>query len=113
MEDWKAKGARRRGRIPALLQGICELAERRRARICRIPREEILTSFGMERRVNKRKVAEAAARLYPELASHLPPVRKPWMSEDPRSSIFDAAALVLTFSYRSKSSASGIGGSVE
>ena len=45
----------------------------------------------------KREIAEAIVREFPELEPRLPPVRKIWMSEDVRMSIFDAAALAITF----------------
>ena len=35
----------------------------------------------------------------PELTPWRPPFRKPWMSESHRASIFDAAALALTYFY--------------
>jgi hypothetical protein len=40
-------------------------------------------------------MAQAVAARFPELAPRLPPQRKPWMSEDCRMAIFDAAAFVL------------------
>ncbi len=100
VEDWTAKGARRRGRIPAFFRALSDLATKRGADCRKIPKEAILAAFGMERLLNKRKMAEAAARLLPDLACNLPPVRKPWMSEDVRTSIFDAAALALAFTHQ-------------
>ena len=35
---------------------------------------------------------------FPELTPYLPPERKPWISEDLRIAIFDAAAFALAFS---------------
>lgn len=43
----------------------------------------------------KHEIALAIAHLFPELASRLPPKRKPWMSEDKRMSIFDAVSFAL------------------
>jgi hypothetical protein len=45
---------------------------------------------------NKAKTARIVAAKFPELRSRLPPERKPWMSEDYRMAIFDAAAFALT-----------------
>jgi hypothetical protein len=39
----------------------------------------------------------AIAKRFPELALRLPRFRKPWMSEDYRMSIFDAAGFALAF----------------
>lgn len=44
---------------------------------------------------NKHDIAVAIADRFPELAPRLPRVRKPWMSEDYRMSIFDAVGLAL------------------
>lgn len=46
----------------------------------------------------KRELAEAVAERVPEIADLLPPVRKPWATEHPRTAIFDAAALALAYS---------------
>lgn len=50
-------------------------------------------AFGGEDRLTKYAVASALAQRFPELSWRLPPKRKPWQSEDYRTSIFDAAAL--------------------
>jgi Holliday junction resolvasome RuvABC endonuclease subunit len=42
---------------------------------------------------NKQEIASALAQRFAALALRLPPKRKPWQSEDPRMSIFDAVAL--------------------
>jgi hypothetical protein len=56
--------------------------------------------------INKRQLAEAVAKHIPAFQRYLPRVRKPWMSEDSRMHLFDAAALALTF-FQSPSAASG------
>jgi hypothetical protein len=45
----------------------------------------------------KQQIAMTIANQLPQLASRLPPLRQPWMSEDYRMSIFDAVALGLTY----------------
>ena len=46
----------------------------------------------------KQACAETLAAKFPvELASRLPPKRRPWMSEDPRMDIFDAVGLAAVF----------------
>ncbi len=49
-------------------------------------------------------MARFIAAKFPELARYLPPERKPWMSEDLRTAIFDAAAFALAFFLASKAS---------
>ena len=44
------------------------------------------------------------AERFPELARYPPPERKPWMSEDLKMAIFDAAAFALAFFLASKAS---------
>src|SRR5436309_11063316 len=58
--------------------------------------------FGGEERLTKYKIATALAERFAELASILPPKRKPWESEDYRVSIFDAAALGVAYFDRQK-----------
>lgn len=45
---------------------------------------------------SKHGIATAITREFPELEQRLPPVRKPWMSEDERMSIFDAFSFALS-----------------
>jgi hypothetical protein len=47
--------------------------------------------------VTKHKIAEAIAKHIPALDLYVPPARKPWMSENARMGIFDAAALAWLF----------------
>ena len=47
--------------------------------------------------IPKDAIAEAIVKHVPAFARYLPPVRKPWMSEDKKMGLFDAAALALTF----------------
>jgi len=54
----------------------------------------------------KHQVASALAERFAELAPILPPKRKPWQSEDYRTSIFDAAALGAAYFARCAKQAS-------
>jgi hypothetical protein len=51
--------------------------------------------------MTKHRLAETIARRIPGLQLYVPPVRKPWMSEDARMGIFDAAALASVYFYNS------------
>jgi hypothetical protein len=58
----------------------------------------IMKTFITDGQGTKHALAEIMAERFPdELGSRLPPKRKPWMSEDSRMNIFDAAALALVF----------------
>ena len=63
----------------------------------RISRAVLRRAFTAEQACTKYKIALAIAGRFPELAWRLPPIRKPWMSEDTRMGIFDAVALALAF----------------
>jgi hypothetical protein len=75
---------------------IKELAQSHRVRLRILSRNKIVGTFSGRSR-NKHEIALAIAERYPELASRLPPKRKPWQSEDYRMKMFDAAALGLTY----------------
>ena len=55
---------------------------------------ELFASHGA---TTKHAIAEIIAKHVPAFERYLPPPRKLWMSEDSRMSLFDAAALALTF----------------
>lgn len=90
------EGSRRCGRVQELLEAISLIKVKglkiKRLSIKRV--KKVFRTFGAE---TKYEIAHAVARQIPELASWLPRFRKPWMSEDKRTSIFDAAALALTY----------------
>ena len=52
---------------------------------------------GLSEEHYKQMVAEAIAKHIPAFERYVPPPRKPWMSEDSRMGLFDAAALGLVF----------------
>lgn len=96
MEDIEAKGSRRCRRVADLIDRISKLAGSRKIRVVRLSRLKVRRAFSAAG-ANKRRIATAVAGRFPELAPRLPPSRKPWMSEDYRMSIFDAAAMGLAY----------------
>jgi len=62
-----------------------------------MPVSRVKKVFAVFRANTKHEIAHAVAQQLPELAPRLPRFRKPWMSEDYRMAIFDAAALALTY----------------
>lgn len=97
IEDHTEKGSRRSTRIRRLYRLISNVALKEGIEIRRIPREAIFKCFASDGVKKKSDIARAIARELPELAHRLPPVRKIWMSEDPRQGLFDAAALGVAF----------------
>lgn len=104
VEDITKRGARRRERARSLIRDIIKLAARRKIKVCTVSRLKVKIMFCPSSAFNKHQAASSIAAQFPELEHHLPPLRKPWMSEDSRMSIFDATALALTF-YARKSNA--------
>jgi hypothetical protein len=88
---------RRCARIQSLLDRICRLATSEGLKSRSIKVSRVKKVFRTFRANTKYEIAHAVAQQLPELAPRLPPYRKPWMSEDYRMAIFDAAALALTY----------------
>ncbi len=91
-EDTRPKSARRHDRIRRLHALLIAEAHVRHIPLLRFTRAEVLRYFGA---TTKYELAKTVAGALPHLAHRLPPRRKPWMSEDTRQSLFDAAALGL------------------
>lgn len=97
LQNMSSTGTRRALRLMELNAGIGELAEDRGIPIVGYSRAQVKESFEPFGLTSKRFIAETIAKHIPAFDRYLPPVRKPWMSEDARMGIFDAAALALTF----------------
>jgi len=89
--------SRRCGRVQELLDGIRRVATIAGLKSRSFPISRVKKVFGTFRAKTKHEIAHAVAQQLPELAPRLPRFRKPWMSEDYRMAIFDAAALALTY----------------
>lgn len=95
IDDPMAPGSRRCERIRLVLTALERQAGSQGIQVQRITSAAISEVFAGGNAQTKRDRAVHLARRYPELAPRLPPIRKPWMSEDERMSIFDAVALLL------------------
>jgi len=95
VEECKLQNVRRCGRVRDLIEDIIRLTGKLGIRHTGVSRYEVRRVFGEAGR-NKDRVAYQIAQIFPELANRLPPICKPWMNEDSRMSIFDAAAMALT-----------------
>jgi Holliday junction resolvasome RuvABC endonuclease subunit len=92
IERTNAKGCLRRHRARGLIRSLLLVARNRGTRTWQISRRSVRRCFSADGSATKRQIAVALTERFPELGPHLPPVRKPWMSEDERMSIFDALA---------------------
>jgi len=84
--------SRRRGRAARRIELAEAYAASHRIRIVAVTRRAVRATF--EVGITKHEIAIALAVEFPELASRVPPPRKPWMSEDERMSLFDALSFV-------------------
>lgn len=97
VEDVDAPGCRRRARAKRLTRAIQDLAQTLSTPVTRYSWKTVRSHFGSAGAYTKAQIAAAVALRFSQLVRHLPPLRKPWMSEDYRFSIFDAAAFALTY----------------
>lgn len=89
-------GSRRTIRIRRLYQMLNHLADTQGVPVVRYSRNDVRKCFSAVGARTKYEIAKAIANQIPAFTHRLPPVRKIWMSEDPRQSLFDAAALGIT-----------------
>ena len=104
LEDWDSDGARRCARVQRLLDRIAA-DEGTRVLVRLVTRREIRAIGPLPQTGTKRGRACFLAERFPELQAFLPPVRKPWMPEDDRMSIFDALSFAVACSETTKKTA--------
>lgn len=97
IEDTTGKDSRRTSRIRKLYRMLVHLAEAEYVELRRCSKTEVKACFASVGASTKYEIARAIATQIPAFAHRIPPLRKIWMSEDSRQSLFDAAALGLTF----------------
>jgi hypothetical protein len=98
LPDVNAADTHRAKRIKSLHQKLGALAREHQLKVKLITATQLRERLLGNRRGTKQAMAETLAAKFPvELASRLPPKRRPWMSEDPRMDIFDAVGLAVVF----------------
>jgi len=95
IEDHSAKSSRRRERVKKLLNEVAALCRENKIAVRRVSRGRVQKIFSLCGKLTDHDLAIALTTRFPELAIDLPPKRKPWMSPNPRMSIFGAVALAL------------------
>lgn len=95
IQDTSAQGTQRARWITGLDASM--LAKDRDVPVFAYSRDQVRAAFERYGCTNKHSLAGLIARHIPALGRHVPPPRKPWMSEDRRMGLFDAAALALVF----------------
>jgi Holliday junction resolvasome RuvABC endonuclease subunit len=99
VEDYEIEGSRRGLRARGLIYNIVRLARERKVKTYSFSRMRVKQTFYQFNAVTKHEIATFIARRLPELETQLPPLRRPWMSEDYRMSFFDAISFAWTFFY--------------
>ena len=97
LQDMSERGTLRAPRVQELNRRIAELADQRGILVRAYSRANFIEYFEELGAITKHGIAETIAKHIPALSLYLPPARKPWMSEDARMGIFDAAALAWLF----------------
>jgi hypothetical protein len=91
-------------RIQRIYRSILNIAKSNHIEVHRCSKKEIAAFFARAGAKTKSEIASAVAVRIKAFSHRLPPIRKPWNSEDPRQSLFDAAALALTYYWKAKGS---------
>jgi len=97
IEDTADGGWRRTSRIRKLYRMLAHVAVTEYIELWRCSKPDVKECFTLVGASTKFEIAKAIAAQIPAFAHRIPRFRKPWMSEDSRQSLFDAAALGLTY----------------
>ncbi|MHB8147501.1 MAG: hypothetical protein ACYDGM_09635 [Vulcanimicrobiaceae bacterium] len=97
IEETVGRGSRRTPRIRKLYRMLVHFARAEFVDLHRCSKSEIKACFAYVGACTKYEIAKAIAIQIPAFAHRTPPRRKAWMTEDPRQSLFDAAALGLAY----------------
>lgn len=98
LPDVNAADTRRAARIKTLQRKIVAVAKKCQLKVRLISVTQVRGKLLGDAKGTKQAVAQTLAEKFPEeLASRLPPKRRPWTSEDPRMDIFDAVGLAVAF----------------
>jgi Holliday junction resolvasome RuvABC endonuclease subunit len=95
LERCGVRGSRRSQRIHRLYRAIAAFAHTQGIEVEHFARSDIRARFAPLGAVTKHEIARAIAKNIPAFEHRLPPLRKPWMSEDLRMGLFDATSLVF------------------
>ncbi len=99
LEDFTGKGSRRCKRIQKLIIDIRKLASSNKVKTECFSQAKVKLFFSRFDAHTKYEIVLKIAKWLPVFENRLPPIRKPWMSEDYRMAIFDAVSMALVFFY--------------
>jgi Holliday junction resolvasome RuvABC endonuclease subunit len=95
IEDFEQPSAKRSERVRDLCRSMLDLAAQSGVRSKIYPKHVVHAYFGGAPAATRHQIAEAIATQIDDFSHRLPKKRKPWDAEDPRQSLFDAAALAI------------------
>jgi len=96
LEDIRHPSSRRWRRIRYLIGWFGREARSHHIMLRKVTRREVQKQFSpYSGQLTKYRIAVALADRFPELRERLPRVRKMWMTEDERMSVFDALAMAV------------------
>jgi hypothetical protein len=107
LEEYDREPLVRDRRIRELCRGIASIADERGIELHTYSRAEVRACFANVGARTRQDIAQAIVSRIDALRARKPPVRRAWMSQDDRMSLFNAAAVVLT--HFSKSGDPGAG----
>ena len=97
LEDYLGEGSRKCKRVQTLIESIIGFAHMKHFKTRCYSRAKMRGTFTEVGAFNKQEIAEAIVNEFPEFGPHLPPKRSIYKPESARMSMFDAAALALTY----------------
>ena len=96
LEEFDRRTTKRANRIAHLTTSAAAAAAMRSVQVTTYALGDIRSAFAEAGATTRREINETVATHVDAFRHRLPPPRKPWESEDRRSALFAAAALVLT-----------------
>ena len=96
-ENTTHASARRSKRVERLLYIVAKKVPAHGAAAGRYSRADVKRAFAKVNAETKHEISFSFFFFFPELKQQLPQKRKPWESESPQMSVFDAAALAITY----------------
>lgn len=97
LEVFDSGESRRSARIQSLCRAMLREAEVRKIERRVFERETIRAAFARFGAMTRSEIASVIAQRVDSFAHRLPPRRRIWNSQDARQSLFDAAALAVTY----------------
>jgi hypothetical protein len=109
LQDTSLTGTHRAKRVTKLNAAFAALAPGRSIPVYAYSRDVVRSEFEYLGAPNKQIMAQVIAKHIPAFERYVPPPRKPWMSQDARMGLFDAAALALVFFQKAGGSEDKVG----